>query len=77
MKTTKWVCDKKNTLKCKARARLDVNKEVKLLNPNHNHEMSQSDKLGPLIDIEGIDLNQFFVATKSKENSAGLKRMCS
>ncbi|XP_055595615.1 modifier of mdg4-like isoform X19 [Uranotaenia lowii] len=56
-KSSKWVCDKKNTLKCKGRIRLNKNKTCVVLNGNHNHAPMNRHQIGMLIDFTDEDLS--------------------
>lgn len=56
-KSSKWVCDRKNMLKCKGRIRLNRDKTCVVLNANHNHPARDASAIGMLIDFTDADLS--------------------
>lgn len=78
-KSSKWVCDRKNMLKCKARIRLNRDKTCDVLNANHNHPARNPRTIGMLIDFTDRDLSTMLQKDTVKEspnpNRCGITKM--
>lgn len=72
-KNIKWVCAKKNSLSCKSRVALGIDKNVTVLNGNHNHDRVEYATPPAFLEITKKDLEQMSMEAEELKNKGTCK----